>query len=64
LRRFSPIDFAGAVTAESMPVVATGTWMKPILKIRGRWAYLYRVIDRDLSGLAPGDPFGWPVYRW
>ena len=42
------MNSAGGGTAGAAPVAATGTWTRrTYIKVRGRWAYLYRAIDRD-----------------
>jgi transposase-like protein len=38
---------ANGGTAPGAERASTGTLTKPIIKIRGRWCYLYRAIDRD-----------------
>ena len=46
VQRYAPeMENGCAGTGVTLPIFARGTWMKPRVKVNGRWAYLYRAVD-------------------
>jgi transposase-like protein len=48
--RFTPL-LADAAHAVGMPSASTGSWMRPYVKVAGRWRYLDRAIDQSRQAL-------------
>ena len=56
-----------AGTGVTLPIFARGTWMKPALKVNGRWAYLYQTVDsrgRTVDFISPPVVTSKAAYRF